>query len=314
MKAYILNEAGGVENLKLTEIDKPVVKENEVLVKVKTIAINPVDVKSRASEGTLSWLFAQKRPVILGWDIAGEVVEAGAGVSAFNVEDKVFGMVNFPGQGNAYAEYVAVPADQLAGIPQNISFEEAAGATLAALTALQSLRAGNVRKGDKVLIHGASGGVGHYAVQLAKWLGAYVVGTSSEGNKDFVLELGADQHVDYASARFESAGDDFDFILDSKAGETLSRSLKITKKGGTVVSIPSSNLPESDRKAAEELGIHLIPVLVSSSGEDMNVLAELLTSGKLRTHIHKVFKFEELREAHTSLELGKVRGKIVIGL
>lgn len=314
MKAYILNQAGGVENLVLTETDKPVIKAEEVLVKVKTISINPVDVKSRASEGTLSWLFAQERPAVLGWDIAGEVVEAGSEVSGFEIGDVVFGMVNFPGRGKAYAEYVAVPADHLSLKPENISFEDAAGATLAALTALQSLRAGNVKKGDKVLIHGASGGVGHYTVQLAKWLGAFVVGTSSEANKNFVSELGADEHIDYMATKFEAAGDDFDFILDSQAGDTLSRSLKITKGGGTVVSIPSSNLPESDRKMAAELGIHLIPVLVKSSGEDMAVLADLLRSGTLKTHVHQVFGFEELKAAHTSLEHGKVRGKIIIKL
>lgn len=139
MKAILLNEAGGVENLQLTEVEIPAIKNNEVLVKVVSISINPVDVKARRNDGVLSWLFAEERPVILGWDISGEVTEVGKDVTDFKSGDKVFGMVNFFGNGKAYAEYVAAPAEHLALIPTGISFQEAAATTLAASTAYQAL-------------------------------------------------------------------------------------------------------------------------------------------------------------------------------
>ena len=191
MRAIILNEAGSVSNLKYTDIPKPEINDDEVLIKVNALSINPVDYKTRSSEERINRLFGDKRPVILGWDLSGTVVELGKNVSQFKLNDEVFGMINYRGNGKAYAEYVAAPASHLALKPENISHEEAAAATLAFLTAWQALVTnGKIKEGDKVLIHGASGGVGHYATQIAKHFKAYVIGTSSEKNKEFVLQNG----------------------------------------------------------------------------------------------------------------------------
>lgn len=162
MKAIKIHEAGDVENFSYSEEAIPELKKGEVLVKVNAISINPVDVKARANDGVLSWIYGQKRPVVLGWDISGEVVKIADDVKSLKVSDEAFGMANFLGNGQAYAEYVAVPADQLAIKPNNISHQEAAAATLAALTAWQALvHKAKVHEGQKVLIHAGSGGVGH---------------------------------------------------------------------------------------------------------------------------------------------------------
>src|SRR6218665_3365142 len=237
MKVFVLTTPGGVENLQLQELDKPALQSGEVLVQVKALSINPVDVKTRQGKGAYGRIKDQS-PLILGWDISGIVTESRSDL--FKTGDEVFGMVNFPGHGKAYAEYVISPADQLALKPANISHEEAAAATLAALTAYQGLvHKANLQAGQRVLVHAAAGGVGHFVVQIAKHLGAYVIGTSSAANKDFVLSLGADEHIDYKAVPFETAVADIDFVLDSMGGDYIDRSLLVTKKGGTIISIPS---------------------------------------------------------------------------
>ncbi len=203
MKAIILKEAGGPENLEITEVPIPTANKGEVLVKVKAISINPVDIKTRKGLALYGKL-QEDKPIILGWDIAGEVVEVGEGVTTLEIGDEVFGMINFPGHGKAYAEYVTAPAEQLAEKPEFISTQEAVAGTLAALTAWQVLiDEAKLQPGERVLIHAAAGGVGHFAVQIAKYLGAYVIGTASDPNYDFVKELGADEFVDYKQVRFE---------------------------------------------------------------------------------------------------------------
>ncbi|WP_316823069.1 NADP-dependent oxidoreductase [Pedobacter gandavensis] len=314
MKAIILKEAGSSANLYHTELPLPEIKENEVLVKVKAISVNPIDVKARANEGVLTWIFNEERPVILGWDISGAVSKTGSQLSDFKIGDEVFGMVNFFGQGKAYAEYVAVPANQLALKPADISHEEAAAATLAALTALQVLNHAKVSKGQKVLIHAASGGVGHYAVQLAKNIGAFVIGTSSAANKDFVLGLGADEHIDYTSERFEELVTDADFVLDTMEGETLTRSIDAVKPGGMIISIPTGNFPQSDKDKAQERNVNLSELLVKSNGRDMKTIADLLEKGILKSHVSKTFDFKDMDKAHQSLETGRTKGKVVVTL
>ncbi len=179
MKAIVLTAIGGPENLIETDLPVPVISDDEVLVKVKAISINPVDAFARGNQDSLNFVYQLKgdeQHIVLGWDISGVVTQRGATVRKFKTGDAVFGMIKFVGQANGYAEYVAAPAWQLALKPDNISFEEAAGATMAALTAWDSLVIdGKIKKGDKVVIHGASGGVGHYAIQIAKYFGAYVI-------------------------------------------------------------------------------------------------------------------------------------------
>jgi NADPH:quinone reductase-like Zn-dependent oxidoreductase len=311
MKAFVLKEFGGVEKLVLSEIPNPTIQPNEVLINVKAISINPVDVRTRSGSAMASYL-KQYLPLILGWDIAGIVCEVGAEVTNFKVGDEVFGLVNFLGHGKAYAEYVAVPADQLAVKPANISYEEAASATLAALTAWQFLK-GNLQKGEKILIQAASGGVGHYAVQIANYLNAYVIGVSSSKNRDFVLSLGADEHIAYDEKQVEDVVNQVDVVIDAFAFDSLYQSLKIVKKGGKIISL----LPMISEDVLQKAKINDVEIhysLVKSSGEDMKIIGELLATGQLKSHVSKVFPFEEMDKAHLEMETGKTVGKIVVTL
>lgn len=313
MKAYELKEAGGVENLILSEIKKPEPGANELLIETKAISINPVDVKVRPVEEVLNMLIGEIRPVILGWDIAGKVVAVGEGVSGFEVDDNVFGMINFPGHGKAYAEYVAAPASHVAKMPNNTTYEEAAASTLAALTALQVLQT-RVKSGDRVLIHAGSGGVGHFAIQIAKSLGATVVTTSSAKNRDFVLSLGADEHIDYSEKRFEEVLSGIDFVLDGMGGAVLEKSLKVVKDGGTIVSLPTMEFSEELKSIAEPRNIKLEFVLVTSNGEDMNTLKKMIEDGTLKPHVSVVFPFDQMALAHKQVESGRTVGKTVVAL
>ena len=311
MKAIVLEKTGGVENLTIAEIQQPEIKENEVLIEVKALSINPVDYKVRGNEEVLTRIYGEQRPAILGWDLAGIVVQAGNQVSALKPGDRVFGMVNFIGAGNAYAELVAAPADHLAKIPDGISFIDAAGSTLAALTALQVLR-GNIKKGDRVLIHAGSGGVGHFAIQIAKSMGAYVISTSSAKNREFIMALGADEHIDYRAQAFEEVLSDIDFVFDMFNGEILDKSVQITKPGGTVFSIPTPEFSESVQNLANKKDITLAFHMVHSSGEDMAVIAQSLQNETIKPHISKVFPFDEMAQAHEHLEKGRTIGKVVV--
>ena len=311
MKAYILNEAGGVENLILSEVEQPSPKAGEVLVEVKAISINPVDVKVRPVEEALNMIVGADRPVILGWDIAGSVTVVGEDATLFKPGDCVFGMVNFPGHGKCYAEYVAAPEAHLARMPGNISFEGAAATTLAALTALQVLQT-RIKRGNRVLIHAGSGGVGHFAIQIAKHLGAHVVTTSSAKNRDFVISLGADEHIDYREQKFEEVASDIDFVLDGMGGEILKNSLKVVKDGGGIVSLPTFKFTEEVKAYAEQHNIDVSFFMVQSNGADMNTLKQLVETGSLKPHVSKTFPFAELADAHKQIETGRTVGKAVV--
>ncbi len=313
MKAIVLAGFGGVENLVIKDIPEPQTSDNEVLVKVRAIGINPVDIKTRKGRGRAGSL-KDTNPIILGWDISGVVVRSGSKVSALRKGDEVFGMVNFPGHGKAYAEFVAAPESDLALKPASISHEEAAGACLAALTAWQILKEkAGIIPDDKVLIHAAAGGVGHYAVQMAKYLGAEVAGTASEANREFVLALGASKFIDYEKRKFEDVLHDIDFVLDTIGGAYIDRSLKVLRKGGTIICIPSGNAEGLEEKAAA-LGMTGSRFLVQSDGKNMNEIAGMLEKGILKSYISKTFPFDQVREAHLQIESGKTKGKIVLSL
>jgi NADPH:quinone reductase-like Zn-dependent oxidoreductase len=314
MKAYILKEPGGADNLVLEEIEKPVIKDDEVLIETKAISINPVDAKVRPSNELLTLIMGtEERPVILGWDIAGTVAAVGAAVRGLEVGDRVFGMVNFPGQGKTYAEYVAAPANHLALIPDNLAFEEAAASTLAALTALQVLQP-RINKGDRVLIHAGSGGVGHFAIQIARELGAHVISTSSAKNRDFILSLGADEHIDYREQKFEEILSDIDFVLDGIGGQVLENSLKVVKDGGGIVSLPTHEFTKELQSAADQRNVKLEFVLVQSSGDNMNTLKGMLETGKLKPHVSQTLPFKRMADAHRQIESGRTVGKLVVTL
>jgi NADPH:quinone reductase-like Zn-dependent oxidoreductase len=309
MKAIILKDFGGVEQLQQAELPVPEITDGEVLIQTRAISINPVDAKTRAGRGQAARL-KEDQPMILGWDISGVVKESKSPL--FEVGDEVFGMVNFPDNGKTYAEYVAAPADQLVLKPDNVTHEQAAAATLAALTAWQAFSDyGRLRPGQRVLIHAAAGGVGHYAVQIARHTGAYVIGTASAGNREFVLGLGANECIDYTTQQLESTVRNIDFVLDPIGGDNIDRSLALMKKGGTIVSI-TRGTNELVGEKAKAKGILGLTMMVQSSGEDMQHIAQLLEEGVLRSEVSKVFPFTEMAAAHLQVETGKTRGKVVV--
>jgi NADPH:quinone reductase-like Zn-dependent oxidoreductase len=318
MKTIILKAVGGPENLELAEIVVPSIKDDEVLVKVKAISINPVDAFARRNQESLNYVLqlrGDEKNIILGWDIAGIVTEAGPAVTRFKAGDEVFGMVKFVGQANGYAEYVAAPENDLALKPGNISFGEASGAGIAVLTAWQSIvTGGKVKKGDKVVITGASGGVGHYALQIARHFGAYVIAVASADNRDFVLGLGADEFIDYQTQAFEELVTDADMVHDAVWSDDvrhIERSLRAIKPGGTLLSL----IVDFDDEISEKLKSKNVTgyrVLVHKSEEDLAAIAELLATGDLKTHVSKTFPLEEMAKAHSLIETKNAVGKIIV--
>lgn len=313
MKAILLEKAGSVENFISTDIKQPSIKENEVLIQTRSISINPVDYKIRSAESGLNMMYGEHRPVILGWDVSGVVSSVGNNVTRFKEGDRVFGMINFPGNGAAYAEYVASPEDHLAKIPDNTSFEDAAAATLAALTALQVLETW-VKKADRILIHAGSGGVGHYAIQIAKHIGAYVITTSSTKNKNLVMSLGADEHIDYRTQKFEEVVSDLDFVFDMFNGDILLRSIDVVKPGGTIMSLPTPNFSDEIMNLAKERNVTITNLLVESDAKGMNTIKEMLETGILKSHVSTTFTFEDMKKAHVQLESGRTVGKVVVSI
>jgi len=308
MKAIVLEPGTLSGHLKIKEIADPVLQEDEVLIQVKAISINPVDVKTSKQQGVYRRIKDEEN-IIPGWDISGVVTESNS--ILYKEGDEVFGMINFPGHGQAYAEYVAAPASQLALKPANIPHEEAAAATLAALTAYQSIvKLAGVKAGQKVLIHAAAGGVGHFAVQIAKHFGAHVTGTSSARNRDFVLQLGADEHIDYHTYAWDRPAG-FDLILDTIGGDNIDRSLQVAKTGSILISIPSG-LNESVAEKAKAKGISGYTFMVQSDGDDMNVIAGYLKDGIIKAHVSATFPFEDMDKAHEQVASGSTVGKVVV--
>ncbi|MCP9236308.1 NADP-dependent oxidoreductase [Lewinella sp. JB7] len=311
MQAYTLTTPSGPEGLSLTELPSPTPGAGEVAIRVRAISLNPVDFKTARGKALYGSL-REQAPVVLGWDVSGEVTAVGDGVEDFRVDDAVFGMVNFPGHGQAYAEVVIAPAVHLARKPSNVSHIDAAAATLAALTAWQNLvDLARIEKGQRVLIHAAGGGVGHFAVQLAKERGAYVIGTSSAGKRDFILELGADEHVDYHEHQFEDVLEPVDVVLESLGPEHLERSLQLVKPGGKLLTI-AAGLSDHLQERAEWKSVELHHHLVYSDGEQQTAIAERLADGRLRAHVSRTYPFAELPAALRELEKGRTQAKIIV--
>ena len=247
-------------------------------------------------------------PVILGWDISGVVEEVGPGVEGFAVGDEVFGLARFPKPLGGYAEYAAAPAAEMAHKPSNISHAEAASLPLVALTAHQALELADLGAGQLVLIHAAAGGVGSIAVQLAKARGARVAGTAGTGNQDTLRDLGVDIPIDYTTTDFAEVLSDVDVVLESQGGDVRQRSWGVLRAGGIMVSILGP-LPQEDAEAHGVRGVHM---LVRPDGEQMRVIADLVTAGKVRPVVQATFPFAEAADAHRLAESGHVRGKLVL--
>ena len=308
MKAVVIEAYGGVTELKEKVVEKPILLDNQVLVEVKAASVNPIDWKLR--EGYLQERYDFEFPIILGWDVAGIVTEVGKHVQDFQVGDRVFARPELTRYGT-YAEYTVVDELLLARIPDNISFEVAASVPLAGLTAYQALfDVLEIMEGQKVLIHAGAGGVGTYAIQLAKLKGAYVATTASKKNHGYLTSLGADQCIDYKSESFEQILNEYDAVFDTVGGKTLSNSMKVLRKGGKIVSIvepPSEQ--EAQRYGIREEYHWLIP-----RGDQLQELASLLEQGRLKPAQLERFPFTEngVRNAQELSESGHTKGKIVI--
>lgn len=311
MKAYLLYETGAPDKLVLGEAPKPILQRGEVLIKVKAIGINPADAKYRSSDVLINASFGDVRPAIIGWDISGEIVEKAEDTDSFEIGEAVF---TLSPTARGYAEYVAVKAELLARKPVNFSFEEAAAVPMAALTAWQPLVQGmKIKEGDKILIHAASGGVGHFAVQIAKYFGAEVIATSSAKNRDFVLSLGADKHIDYQTENFWETVKDVDFVFDTVGGDTLEHSVNVTKSGGTIISILGLTNERLKAKAKDK-NVDIILWGMQVKGDELRTLADLMSKGVLKPRIDKIYPFTSMVEAHTQIETNRTTGKIVVAV
>ncbi|MCI4083891.1 NADP-dependent oxidoreductase [Streptomyces sp. MMS21 TC-5] len=304
MRAIVVKEWGGPENLVEREIERPEPGLGEVLVRVHAAGVNPVDWKTRASGALIAW---GETPIV-GWDVSGTVEAVGPGVTLYAPGDEVYGMPHFPRQAGGYAEYVVAPARHFARKPASLDHVQAAALPLAALTAWQALvDTAGVTAGQRVLVHAAAGGVGHLAVQIAKARGAYVIGTASAAKHDVLRELGADELIDYRSVDFAEAVADVDVVLDALGGETAERSLKVLKPGGHLVSLPG---PDSVPAGAD--GVNASWVLVDPDLGGLQAIAELADKGLLKPLVETVLPLAEAARAHEIGEQGRTTGKIVL--
>ena len=311
MRAITQRKFGGPEVLEVAEVPRPEPLPTEVLVRVVAAGINPVDVKTRGGSGMAGVL--GEPPFVLGWDVSGVVEQVGFGVHTLEAGDEVYGMPWFPRQAGGYAEFVTAPSRHFARKPATIGHEAAAAVPLAALTAWQALTAATtVTPGQRVLIHAAAGGVGHFAVQLAKHLGAHVIGTARSAKHDWLRGLGADEVIDYTTVRFEDAAEDVDLVVDLVGDEeTGLRSLTTLSRGGLLIAVPSGVSPAVSAAAAES-GKRAIPFLVEPDGPALAEIAALIDQGKVHVEVAEVFGLEQAADAHRSLATGRTQGKIVL--
>jgi NADPH:quinone reductase-like Zn-dependent oxidoreductase len=308
MKAVQINDFGDRSVLELNDnVEIPTPASNEVLIKVKSASVNPVDWKIR--EGYLQPMLNHALPLTLGWDVSGEVASVGDQVSDLKVGDAVYSRPDIAKNGS-YAEYITVVADEVAIKPKSLSWQEAAGVPLAALTAWQSLyEIAKLEAGERALIHAGSGAVGQFAIQLAKLRGAYVYTTTSSKNTDLVLGLGADEAIDYHKEDFSELKD-IDVVFDTIGGDTQANSWKTLKKGGRLVSI----VENPDEAIAAEHGVTGTFCFVQPNVEQLNKLAEFADMGQLKVSIDSQFGLDKVAEAHERSETGRAQGKIIINV
>ena len=332
MKAFVVDRYGKNRALRLDTVPSPVAGPNDVLVKVHAAAINLLDSKVR--DGEFKLLLPYKPPFIAGHDVAGTVLEVGANVRGFKPGDEVYARPR-DGRVGTFAETIAIDQADLALKPQNISMDEAASIPLVALTAWQALvDVADLHKGQKVLIHAGSGGVGTIAIQLAKHLGATVATTTSTANVDLVKSLGADVVIDYKKQDFEKVLSGYDLVINSLDSETLKKSVQVLKPGGKLISI--SGPP--DPAFAEDQGMNPVLRLVmralssgirrrvkakrasysfvfmKADGGELGQITELIEAGIIRPVVDRVFPFESTNEAMAYVETGRAKGKVVVAI
>ncbi|MEJ8818378.1 NADP-dependent oxidoreductase [Lacibacter sp. H407] len=330
MKAFVLKHYGKKEKLQLTEIAEPAVKANDVLVQIHAAGVNLLDSKIR--DGEFKLILPYKTPFTLGHDVAGVVTKVGGNVQKFKVGDEVYARPADHRIGT-FAEFIAMNENDVALKPKNLSMEEAASIPLVGLTAWQALvEKANLKKGQKVFIQAGSGGVGTFAIQLAKHLGATVATTASAGSFDLVKSLGADVVIDYKKEDFETVLKDYDVVLNSQDTKTLEKSLRILKSKGKVISISGPPDPEFGkqinanwflktvlkflssgiRKKAKRLGVNYSFLFMRAQGEQLSELTKLIEQGIIKPVMDKVFPFEQTNEAMAYVETGRAKGKVVV--
>lgn len=310
MRAIQVTQFGEPEVLSLAEVPRPTPISTEVLVEVHAAGVNPVDWKTRRGSGVSAWAGAP--PFGIGWDVAGVVVDSGYGVTRFAPGDRVFGMPWFPRVAGAYSEFVAAPSRQFAHMPEGMAFEEAAALPLASLTAWQALvDTAEAAAGTSVLVHGASGGVGHLAVQIAKARGATVTATGRSANHDFLRSLGADECVDREAVQVQDAADGVDVLLDFVGGDETRAALGAIRDGGLLLAIATGSDDEA-RADADKRAIRIADLLVEPDGHALGEIAALVNDGRLKVSVDRTFPLEEAARAHELLEAGGVRGKVVL--
>lgn len=307
-RAVVINEYGGKEKLAEAKVSLPELGADQVLVKVAATSINPIDWKLR--EGYLKQMFPWSFPIILGWDVAGEIVEVGQKVKDYHVGDRIFARPETTRFGT-YADYTIVDSNLLAPVPESIAFTEAAAVPLAGLTALQALfDHGSLKAGEKVLIHAGAGGVGTYAIQLAKNAGAYVMTTASPRNHELVKKLGADEVIDYHTTDFEEVLTDIDLVFDTMGGEIQKKSFSVLKEHGRLISV----LSIEDETLAATKQIEAKAIWLRTNGEQLSELAKLMADGKLVSVIGETFPLtrQGVYDAHALSETHHAVGKIVL--
>jgi len=331
MKAFIIKRYGKKEKLHLTDWTEPTIKENEVIIQIHSAGVNVIDLLIRNGEFKL--FLPLKPPFLLGRDVAGIVIKTGSKVSRFKVGDEVYSSSGNHHIGT-YAEYISIPENEVAIKPKNLSMDEAASIPLVGLTSWQALvETANIKKGQKVFIQAGSGGVGTFAIQLAKHLGAFVATTTSEKNRELVKRLGADLIIDYKTEDFETKLKDYDLVLHSnKDSKILEKSLRVLKSGGKLISLVGPPTPEfanalglswplkllinlisfSARKKAKKLNISFKFLFIRAEGKQLGEITKLIEVGIIKPVIDKVFPFEQTNDALSYVETGRSKGKVVV--
>jgi NADPH:quinone reductase-like Zn-dependent oxidoreductase len=304
MKAIVVHEYGGPEVLKYEDAPRPEPKDNEVLVRMIAAGVNPVDALIRS--GKYAKFFGTTLPLIPGYDIAGVVEKTGAKVTKLKVGDPVYAYVMW---GGGYAEYAVATEGEATAKPKSLTFVEAAGVPLAALTAWQALiDTAKLSAGQTVLIHGGSGGVGSFAIQIAKARGAKVIATASTANQDLLKQLGADVAVDYTTTKFEDVAKDVDVVLDSVGKDTLARSYGVVKRGGFIATL----VAQPDQAELDKHGIRGAPISVKPNSDELTEIAKLIEQKKIKPVISQVLPVTDAVKAQEQAATHHTRGKIVL--
>ena len=306
MKAIVIHAYGGFDVLRYEDTPRPEPKEDEILIRVMAAAVNPVDAAIR--EGRMTKVIGDKLPLIPGMDVAGVVEKAGAKISKFKTGDPVYAYLSFQGQGG-YAEFAIAKETEASRKPKSLTYERAAAFPLAATTAWQALiDTAKLSKGQTVLIHGGSGGVGHFAIQIAKARGAKVIATASTRNQVLLAQLGADQAIDYTATKFEDAVKNVDVVLDAVGGDTLARSYGVVKKGGIIVSIAG----QPDQTELDKHGIRGSQMMAHPDAKVLEELTKLIEAKRIMPIVSQVLPLAEAAKAHEQISTRHTHGKIVL--